>query len=81
MDMREYTKMQIERAKEHAAKHIDNLLDEVEEDHRHLTMSETKELKDMMWIIHMCNQMMTQFWYDWHTAWWCCIDATVVLKS
>ena len=60
MDMREYCRMQVERAKEHAAKHIDNLLDEIEEDHRHLTMSETKELKDMMWVIHMSHDLMNK---------------------
>lgn len=58
MDMKEYCKMQVERAKEHAAKHIDYLLDEVEEDHRHLTMTETKELKDLMWVIHMSHEML-----------------------
>ena len=57
MDMKEYCKMQVERAKEHAAKHIDYMLDELEEDHRHMTMTETKELKDLMWVIHMSSEM------------------------
>lgn len=60
MDMKEYCRMQIERAKEHAAKHIDYMLDEVEEDHRHLTMSEAKELKDLMWVIHMSHDMWSK---------------------
>ena len=58
MDMREYCRMQVERAKDHAAKHIDHMLDEVEEDHRHLTMTETKQLKDLMWLIHMSHELM-----------------------
>ena len=53
MEMREYMKLQVDRAKEHALKHIDYLLDEIEEDHRHLTMTETKQLKDMIWVLHM----------------------------
>lgn len=57
MDMREYTKMQVERAREHAAKHIDYMLDELEEDHRHMTTSEARELKDLMWVIHMTHEM------------------------
>lgn len=57
MDMNAYTKMQIERAHEHAAKHIDYMLDELEEEHRHLTMSESKQLKDLMWVIHMCRDL------------------------
>lgn len=58
MDMREYCRMQVERAKDHAAKQIDYMLDELEEDHRHLTMTETKELKDLMWVIHMSHELM-----------------------
>lgn len=58
MDMREYCRMQVERAKEHAAKHIDKMLDEVEEDRRHLTQTEVKELKDMMWVIHISHELM-----------------------
>lgn len=60
MDMREYCKMQVERAKDHAAKHIDYMLDEVEEDHRHLTQSEVKELKELMWVIHMSHELMNK---------------------
>ena len=60
MDMREYMKLQVERAKEHALKHIDNLLDEIEEDHRHLTMTETKQLKDMVWVLHMSCELMNK---------------------
>ena len=58
MDMREYCRLQVERAKDHAAKHIDYMLDEVEEDHRHFTMTEVKELKDLMWVIHMSHELM-----------------------
>lgn len=58
MDMREYCRMQVERAKDHAAKHIDYMLDELEEDHRHLTSTESKELKDLMWVIHMAHELM-----------------------
>lgn len=57
MDVGAYCKMQVDRAHEHAAKHIDWLLDEIEEDHRHMTMSETKQLKDLMWVIHMIRDM------------------------
>lgn len=60
MDMREYMKLQVERAKEHALKHIDNLLDEIEEDHRHMTMTETKQLKDMVWVLHMSCELMNK---------------------
>ena len=60
MDMREYCKMQVERAKDHAAKHIHYMLDEVEEDHRHLTQSEVKELKELMWVIHMSHELMNK---------------------
>ena len=58
MDMREYCRLQVERAKDHAAKHIDYMLDELEEDHRHLTSTESKELKDLMWVIHMAHELM-----------------------
>ena len=58
MDMREYCRMQVERAKDHAAKHIDYMLDELEEEHRHLTSTESKELKDLMWVIHMAHELM-----------------------
>ena len=58
MDMREYCRMQVERAKDHAAKHIDYMLDELEEDHRHLTSTDSKELKDLMWVIHMAHELM-----------------------
>ena len=58
MDMRDDCHMQVERDKEHAAKHIDHLLDEVEEDRRHMTQSEAKELKDMMWVIHISHELM-----------------------
>ena len=58
MDMREYCRMQVERAKDHAAKHIDYMLDELEEDHRHLTSTESKEHKDLMWVIHMAHELM-----------------------
>ena len=58
MDMREYCRMQVERAKDHAAKHIDYMLDELEEDHRHFTSTESKELKDLMWVIHMAHELM-----------------------
>ena len=57
MDMQAYTRMQVDRAHEHADKHIDYMLDEIEEEHRHLTMTETKQLKDLMWVIHMCHEM------------------------
>lgn len=60
MDMREYMKLQVERAKDHALKHIDNLLDEIEEDHRHMTMTETKQLKDMVWVLHMSCELMNK---------------------
>ena len=58
MDMREYCRMQVERAKDHAAKHIDYMLDELEEDHRHLTSTESNELKDLLWVIHMAHELM-----------------------
>lgn len=58
MDTREYCRMQVERARDHAAKHIDHMLDELEEDHRHLTQSEVRELKDLMWVIHTGHEIM-----------------------
>ena len=40
------------------AKHIDRVLDEIEEDHRHLTMTEVKEIKEAVEVIHMTHEML-----------------------
>ena len=58
MDQKEYNRIQIERARDHMAKHIDRVLDEIEEDHRHLTMSEVKEIKEAVEVIHMAHEML-----------------------
>lgn len=58
MNMHEYCRMQVERAKDHAAKHIDHMIDEVEDEHRHMTASEVREMKDMMWVIHVANELL-----------------------
>ena len=59
MDMREYCKMQVERAKEHLSKHIDYMIDELEDEHRHFTQSEIKELKEALEAINHAHNLMT----------------------
>ena len=59
MEMREYCKMQVERARDHLSKHVDHVIDELEEDHRHFTMSEIKELKDALEALHHAHELMT----------------------
>jgi hypothetical protein len=58
MDMREYCKMQVERSKDHLSKHLDYMIDEIEEEHRHFTMSEIKELKDILEAMHHARELM-----------------------
>ena len=59
MDMREYCKMQVERAKEHLSKHIDYMIDELEDEHRHFTQTEIRELKDALEAMHHTHELMT----------------------
>ena len=59
MDMREYCEMQVERAKEHLAKHIDHRIDALEDEHRHFTMSEVRELKDALEAMHHAHELMS----------------------
>ena len=59
MDMREYCKMQVERAKDHLSKHIDYMIDELEDEHRHFTQSEIKELKEALEAIGHAHNLMT----------------------
>ena len=59
MDMREYCKMQVERAKDHLSKHIDYMIDELEDEHRHFTQSEIKELKEALEAINHAYNLMT----------------------
>ena len=59
MDMREYCKMQVERAKDHLSKHIDYMIDELEDEHRHFTQSEIKELKEALEAINYAHNLMT----------------------
>lgn len=59
MDMREYCKMQVERAKEHLSKHIDYMIDELEDEHRHFTQTEIRELKDALEAMRHAHELMT----------------------
>ena len=59
MEMREYCKMQTERARDHLAKHIDHMIDELEDERRHFTMSEIRELKDALEALHHAGELMT----------------------
>lgn len=59
MDMREYCKMQVERAKDHLSKHIDYMIDELEEDHRHFTQTEIRELKDALEAMRHAHELMS----------------------
>ena len=59
MDMKEYCKMQVERAKEHLSKHIDHMIDEMEDDHRHFTQTEIRELKDALEAMRHAHELMT----------------------
>ena len=59
MDMREYCKMQVERAKDHLSKHIDYMIDELEDEHRRFTQSEIKELKEALEAISHAHNLMT----------------------
>ena len=60
MDMKEYCKMQIERSKDHLAKHLDHLMDQLEDEHRHFTMSEIREIKDALEALHHASEMMAR---------------------
>lgn len=46
METKDYVKLQAERTHEHLSKHVDRVLDNAEENHRNLTQSEVRELKD-----------------------------------
>ena len=59
MDMREYCKMQVERAKDHLSKHIDYMIDELEDEHRHFTQTEIRELKDALEAMRHAHELMT----------------------
>lgn len=59
MEMREYMKLQVERAKEHALKHIDYMIDELEDEHRHFTQTEIRELKDALEAMRHAHELMT----------------------
>ena len=59
MDMREYCKMQVERAKDHLSKHIDYMIDELEDEHLHFTQTEIRELKDALEAMRHAHELMT----------------------
>lgn len=60
MDMAQYCKMQVERAHEHLAKHIDYMIDELEDEHRHLTMSEIREMRDALQAMHAAHELLAR---------------------
>ena len=51
--------MQVERAKDHLSKHIDYMIDELEDEHRHFTQTEIRELKDALEAMHHAHELMT----------------------